>query len=128
MSVAFILAGAALAIVHGSLGVIAALAFACAIGAFVVRQARIGVVAAGHTLLIRNVMWSRRIDRAAIDHFRLGASFASLVFYPRWPAIQVVTKTGESMSLDVTIRPLFVRSQRQVDETLTQLNAWLTER
>lgn len=123
---AFALAGAAVAFVKGSWAALAAIAFACLAVAFAARQMRIAVLTSANTLTVRNIFRSRRFDRRSIDRFRCGGSLISGTFVGRWKAAQVVTKDGQSFSMDVTICPLFVGSQQDLEAEIASLNAWLS--
>lgn len=125
---AFALAGAAVAFIEGSWGALAAIAFAGLAVVSVARQMRIAVLANADTLLVRNVFKSRRFDRMSIDRFRSGGSLISGTFIGRWKAAQVVTKDGQSFSMDATICPLFIRSQQDLEAAIARLNAWLSPR
>lgn len=83
------------------------------------RFSMLAVTADGETLLVRNILATRRIRRVGVQTFRLGSHFTG------GHAIRAVLKDGTSLPFDVTLRPWYVRSQEQQLVWVDALRTWL---
>ncbi len=86
------------------------------------RVLRVGVDAAGDTLLIRNSWRSRSMQRVDVESFRQGSppnlSWGSCIF--------AATRGGDLVALEVTTRPFTLAgSKRRQAAELARLQQWL---
>lgn len=96
------------------------LAFGVAVG---YRLFRLGVVARGDVLEVRNNFRSRTVARKDVEGFRVGSPSAA--GFSSGQVIYVLLRDDSVLSLDVTSTSLPLRrSREQVNQRLQRLRAW----
>ncbi|MDQ6650569.1 MAG: hypothetical protein M3Z02_10735 [Actinomycetota bacterium] len=90
-------------------------------GTAALRQARVAVIASPDSLLIRNVWRTRKLERSAIEGFRVGLSSRGF-----GKTIHVLTKGDTVYSLDMMSGlHLLPITRRRFEARLASLQAWL---